>query len=190
MRKEILDFTMPADKLAKALLGKIICHQISKNEKRRFLITETEAYFGDEEICYGYKQNNSNKVFYSVGKWCAFADMLMISCKNEKSPENILIRRGVNIDTFSEASGPCKLIDKDALNIPNRYHNDVYVLESRGSTAESVGKIWIEDVGAKVDDKDIAKKRRVGIKPEKSDKKLNFTIKKITLSCFAETAKG
>lgn len=153
-------FARAAGAVAKDLLGKIICRKLENGAIKRLLITETEAYFKDETFCYGYSKNKSNEMFYSTGKWCAFASMLMISCGNCESPDNVLIRRVVNLDSFSEINGPCNVLS--ALETPNRYH------------AEPDDALYIADIGAEVEE--ITEELRVNID---SDRKLNFTIRKL-----------
>ena len=183
MPEKKIDFTESADCVAKMLLGKVICRKISEKETRRFIITETEAYCAkrDKCICYGYnneKKKNKSGMFYSVGMWCAFAGMLMISCGRDDNPDNVLIRRGVNLDSFIEFNGPCKLIE--ALSIENHYHGEVFISGRSKKPFQFDDELLLEDIGAHVKEGDFREKLRIGIKEEKSKLKWNFTIKKLT----------
>lgn len=152
-------FAQPADKVAKDLLGKIICHKMDDGFIMCGRITETEAYFGEESFCYGHggkNPRNKSGIFYSVGNVCHYADMLMISCFDESSPDNVLIR---SIDLYS---GPMKVVE--ALDITDTLNEENLI---------SSNVIWLEDDGAKVEYK-VAE--RVDI-PD--NKQWNFTLKTI-----------
>ena len=158
--KNINFFNKSATDLARDLLGKIVCHQMDDGFIMRCRITETEAYSGDEPFCYGYggkNPQNKNEVFYSVGKVCAYADMLMISCLDEMHPNNVLIR---SLDCYK---GPKNC--SEALDIRT---------EVNGIDLTAVDVIWLEDDGAKIE---YITAKRVNI-PD--DKQWNFTIKTIT----------
>lgn len=153
-------FARPADEVAKDLLGKIICRKMDDGFIMRGRITETEAYFGEESFCYGYggkNPRNKNVIFYSVGKVCHYADMLMISCHDESDPDNVLIR---SVDLHN---GPMKAVE--ALDITEALNKAELTLSDA---------IWLEDDRAKVE---YTASERVNIR---SDAKRNFKVTSIS----------
>ena len=153
-------FARPADEVASDLLGKIICRKMDDGFVMRCRITETEAYFGTESFCYGYggkNPQNKNVIFYSVGKVCYYAEMLMVSCFDKLSPDNVLIR---SVDLHS---GPEK--SAEALDIKE-------VLNEEDLTSSDI--IWLEDDGAKIE---YSFSERVNIR---SDSKYNFKVTSIS----------
>ena len=91
-------FEQPAEELAKALLGKIIClrRKTPYVAETRFVITETEAYYRNEEICYGYGKNKDEAatlkcapLFKKAGTWCIYGGQLLISADEEGFPDNV-----------------------------------------------------------------------------------------------------
>lgn len=91
-------FSRPSTEVAQDLLGKIICRKMEDDFVMRCRITETEAYFGEESICYGFganKEAGKTAAFYSVGKVCFYCGMLMISCFRQRSPDNVLVKCGL-----------------------------------------------------------------------------------------------
>lgn len=153
-------FARPADEVAKALLGKIVCRKMADGFNMHARITETEAYFGEEAFCYGHggkNPRNKDAMFYSVGKVCYYADMLLISCFNESAPDNVLIR---SLDLYS---GPQQAVE--ALDIK---------LDLNEEDLTSSDTIWLEDDGAKVE---YTLSERVNIP---SDAKYNFKAASIS----------
>jgi 3-methyladenine DNA glycosylase Mpg len=138
-------FMQSADDIAPQLLGKIICRNLPEGQgKLRFRITETEAYCHDDSACYGYgyKGNHGSKnktsaiapLFEEGGKCCVYAGMLLIVCGEENVPDNVLIRKAGNRDTYCD--GPF-LLGK-ALKIDQGLHGkDMLMLRSIRSRARS-----------------------------------------------------
>lgn len=95
-------FNENADKVAIALLGKVLCHKLSNGEVVRLRILETEAYNKEDgAICYGGEGNypkNKSSMLYSVGQLCDYCEMLLISCTAKDRPDNVLIRAGEILD--------------------------------------------------------------------------------------------
>lgn len=90
-------FNREADKVAKDLLGKSIWR---KGKKEKYLIIETEAYFHDEDFCYGYGKTKdeaqkltSAPLFERPGTWCIYGGQLLLSVKDDKSSDNVLVKR-------------------------------------------------------------------------------------------------
>lgn len=153
-------FTRSAADVAQELLGKLICRCMEDGFVLRYRIMETEAYSGDETFCYGYggkKPQNKEAVFYSVGNGCVYADMVMLTCFDESSPDNVLIRR---LDGYQ---GP--QMSATALDVTP-------ALNGTDVTASNV--LWLEDDGAKVE---YTASKRVNIPDEKP---WNFAVTAMT----------
>lgn len=115
--KERKFFEQAPDLLAPLLLGKVLCRRLSGGRVLRYRITETEAYCGKEDFCYGSegkKANNKSAVFYSTGVLCDYCSMLMISCCGSDNPSNVLIRGAQLLEEGGKAetcAGVTKLRD-------------------------------------------------------------------------------
>jgi len=204
-----IEFAKPAYEVAKLLLGKVIHYN-----KKRYIISETESYSRDEDLffCYGSLNKEVDKklksaMFYSVGQWCPWGGMLMISCNSKNYPDNVLIRSAIDLDDFSKCFGPCNLGESLKINEPNivektTYKDSDYLnningldLESCGiSIKESISKIRVGLVKHKYDIEDYEEKyikeiddyrKLYNIKITGKDieaireKKYNFSIKTI-----------
>jgi len=86
--------------LAKSLLGKLLVRKYNKGEKRYFIITETEAYLGEEDkACHCSKgKTERTKVMYEEGGtiyiyliYGMYWMLNIVSGKKDK-PEAVLIR--------------------------------------------------------------------------------------------------
>lgn len=154
-------FKKSADEVAKELLGKIICRKMNDGFIMRGRITETVAYFGNEPFCYGYgdkNQKNKNHIFYSVGNVCYYNNMLMISCLDEFSPDNVLIR---SIELYNGPENVVEALDiNEELNTENFTSSDV---------------IWIEENATKVD---FVISKRINIQ---SNNKCNFKVTSLNI---------
>lgn len=91
-------FEKDSQTVAKALLGKGL-----RVKGREVVITETEAYPATDMACYGkdkgggYKITNATKpLFEKPGTVCIYSGMILISCKTDSKPDNVLIRCGGN----------------------------------------------------------------------------------------------
>ena len=97
---------------AKWLLGKVICRKLPDGEIMRLYITETEAYYYEDEACYGHggKITKDNKpLFGKCGTGCAFGTMFLIVCGAEGRSDNVLIRSAGNEQVYF--NGPYKIYD-------------------------------------------------------------------------------
>lgn len=95
---------------AKWLLGKVICRKLPDGEIVRLYITETEAYYDEDEACYGHggKITKDNKpLFGKCGTGCAFGTMFLIVCGAEGRSDNVLIRSAGSEQTYFD--GPYKI---------------------------------------------------------------------------------
>lgn len=124
--------------LAKALLSKWLCRRLDSGEVLRRRITETEAYFGEEDTaCHAHKGRTARTdVMYAEGG-CAYVylcygmyDMLNVVSGSADHPEAVLVR---GIEGFD---GPGKLTK--AFHI-TREHNREDLIRSE--------RLWIEDDG-------------------------------------------
>lgn len=102
-------FEKDAETVAQKLLGKVL-----KINNRKLIITETEAYPATDSACYGKDQEGNQKIteatkplFEKPGTVCIYGGMILISCNESGTPENVLIRRGGNESCYLE--GPYSL---------------------------------------------------------------------------------
>lgn len=171
-------FEQNANDVAKKLLGKIICYKTSKGAIIRCRIMETEAYSNDEKCCYGYKKNPKNRdyMFYSVGKICIYAGMIMISCYREDKPDNVLIR---NLD---QIIGP---INSANALFPRDKKIELDKLCETDLDLVSSDKIWIEDNNAPFES---VEAKRVGLTLEKDpeERPWRHTITKLLIPLKCE----
>lgn len=108
--KERERFSDPVE-AAKWLLGKVICRKLPDGEIMRLHITETEAYYDEDEACYGHggKKTDANAPLFEkqAGTGCVFGGMLLISCGEIGKPSNVLIRSAGSEQTYFD--GPYKI---------------------------------------------------------------------------------
>lgn len=138
-------------KVAPALIGKILVRKFPDNTIKKFIITETEAYRGEEDLaCHASKgRTPQTEVMYNSGG-CLYIYliygmywMLNIVTEKENNPQAVLIR---GLDTVN---GPGRLTK--VLQIDKTFNN-LYVPTSE--------LIWIEDNSSKIK---IIKSPRIGI---------------------------
>ena len=161
-------YKLKAPELAPKLLGCYLCRKMKDGGVLRLKITETEAYFGEEDTaCHAHKgKTPRTEVMYRDGG-CAYVylcygihSLLNIVCGVEGHPEAVLIR-GVD-----GANGPGKLTK---LMDITREQNGIILSEENG--------LWIEDGGKAVA---YTTAPRVGIDyadPLDRDRKWRFIIK-------------
>lgn len=133
-KKDVLD-------VAPALLGKTLVCQLQNGEIRRHIITETEAYRGEEDLgCHASKgKTNRNKIMYECGGrvyvYLVYGMYWMLNFVTGKSnqPQAVLIRG------ISGFDGPGKLTRY--LNISGDYYGEDLV---------SGNRIWVEKSSARV----------------------------------------
>ena len=98
--RRLTDFSDDALALAPRLLGKFLCRRLADGTVLRRRITETEAYFGEEDTaCHAHKgRTPRTDVMYSPGG-CAYVylcygmhEMLNVVTGREGRPEAVLIR--------------------------------------------------------------------------------------------------
>jgi len=161
-------YKMQSPELAPRLLGCFLCRKMSDGRILKCRITETEAYFGEEDsACHAHKgKTPRTEVMYRAGG-CAYVylcygihSLLNIVCGDEGHPEAVLIR-GVE-----GADGPGKLTK---LMDITREQNGIALTEENG--------LWIEDGG---EGARYTTAPRVGIdyaEPSDRDRKWRFIIK-------------
>lgn len=144
-------FVKPATELAPDLLGKYLCRKTESGEIIRARITETEAYFGEEDTaCHAHRgKTPRTETLYRKGG-CTYVylcygihSLLNIVSGEEGHPEAVLIRGVDNI------LGPGRVTKH--LNI-NKLQNGLMLSKENG--------IWIENGDAP---KAIRTSARVGI---------------------------
>ena len=136
--KRLTDFSDDAVALAPRLLGKFLCRRRADGTVLRRRITETEAYFGEEDTaCHAHRgRTPRTDVLYEAGG-CAYVylcygmhEMLNVVTGPKDHPEAVLIR-GVE-----GANGPGKLTK--LLHITRAFN--------RVRFADSTD-LWLEDDG-------------------------------------------
>ena len=135
---DISVFTQSALELAPYLLGKIICVRKHDSDVVRLRVTETEAYYGEEDTaCHAHKgKTPRNEVLYEQGGiayvyLCYGIHSLMnVISGPEGHPEGVLIR---GVEGYN---GPGKLTKH--LGIDRTFNRENLIKSER---------IWIEDDG-------------------------------------------
>jgi len=138
MTKRLTDFSADAVTMARTLLGKWLCRRLDDGTLIRRRITETEAYFGEEDTaCHAHKgRTPRTDVMYAPGGFAyvylcyGMYDMFNDVTGPQDHPEAVLIR-GVE-----GADGPGKLTR--ALKITRELNREDLVRSRR---------LWIEDDG-------------------------------------------
>ena len=131
-------FTRDVLEVAPGLLAKVIVVKGNDNQERRFVITETEAYRGSEDLaCHASKgRTKRTEVMYSEGGrlYVYFVYgmywMLNIVTGAEDDPQAVLIRG------LDACSGPGRVAR--LLGIDRSFY---------GEDLSTSGRIWIEDTG-------------------------------------------
>lgn len=143
-------YKMNAVELAPKLLGMKLCRNINNNIEK-YRITETEAYFGQEDTaCHAHRgKTERNKILYENGGVAyvylcyGIHNLLNVVCGEEGKPQAVLIR---GIEGFD---GPGKLTK--ALNIDRSLNGEDLIKSNR---------LWLEDDGCKFNYKAT---KRIGI---------------------------
>ncbi|MCD6109951.1 DNA-3-methyladenine glycosylase [bacterium] len=161
-------FKRPTLEVAEALIGKIL---VFGNQKA--VITETEAYFGDDPASHGANGKTARNfpMFGLAGHTYIYFIYGMYYCVNittekEGYPAAVLIRGIKMLDSGEYFDGPGKLCK--ALGI-NKKQNDIDICKSKN--------LYISDNGMKTK---IKKTSRIGIK-KNVHKKWRFVAKEIKL---------
>ena len=163
-------FSKPADKVAKDLLGKILCRKINK-EIFRAKIIETEAYFGEKDPAswarYGKKKSNilmwdspGKILIKNVHKY----KMLNFITGKKDEASAVLIRALEPLNFEAKCPGPGLITE--CLQI-NKEFNGEEIIKNK--------KIWIEE-SEKKEKLEIFRDFRVGVKNDLKEK-LRFYIK-------------
>lgn len=134
-------FNRSADKVARDLLGKVICREFDDGTVLHWCITETEAYDDSEAVTY------QNDMFHGTGEWCPYNGMLMISCTTEQGRDNVLIR------ALDCVKGPYNVAERLKIKeIKSEIIKQSVLLDE---------KLWLDEYGHTV--VGIIRKERVGI---------------------------
>lgn len=132
-------FSRPATELAGDLIGKLICRRFAEGEIKKYRITETECYFGEEDTaCHAHKgRTKRTETLYMQGGvayvyLCYGIHALLNFVTGDRNhPEAVLIRGVEGI------SGPGRVTK--ALGITCAMNKAELSFESG---------IWVEDDGA------------------------------------------
>ena len=123
--------------LAPDMLGKFLCRRFEDGTVRRYRITETETYFGEEDTaCHAHRcPTGRARVMYSEGGLayvhrCHMYNLLTIVTGPEGHPEGVLVRAVEGFD------GPGRVGRELGLE-----------LSMYGSPMSSEGSLWLEDDG-------------------------------------------
>lgn len=165
----MIDFTLPAFKLAPRLLGCFLCVK-DGDSVRRLVINETEAYYGeDDTACHAHRgKTERTKPMYERGGIAyiylcyGMYEMLNVVSGPEGHAEAVLIRGA------GEYNGPGKLTK--ALGITR-------ALNTCDLSGDSPSDLWIEDREA-IPEFDVSP--RVGIayaEKEDRERKWRFYVK-------------
>lgn len=136
--RRLTDFSTDAVALAPRLLGKFLCRRLADGTVLRRRITETEAYFGEEDTaCHAHKgRTPRTDVLYAAGG-CAYVylcygmhELFNVVTGPEGHPEAVLIR-GV-----AGAKGPGRLTK--LLHITRALNRERLATSAR---------LWLEDDG-------------------------------------------
>jgi DNA-3-methyladenine glycosylase len=167
-----MDLNLPCVKLAKKLLGKVVCRRIGR-EILRGMIVETEAYVGTHDrAChsYGGRRTKRNEATYMKAGTCYVYTIYGIhQCFNISSAKEgaaVLVRALEPLDGVDQmrmhrgwrrkvrdiANGPSKLCI--AMGITRQEIDREDIMAS--------SRIWLED-GRMVEDVEIASGRRIGL---------------------------
>lgn len=157
-------YNKPTLKVAKELLGKILVRKVGRKTLRG-IIVETEAYIGPRDKASHASRGKTPRtqvMFGEPGLWYIYFIYGMYYClnvvtENKDYPAAVLIRAVELLDEKEKphrlASGPGKLcryfkIDKNLNNTPAFGPN---------------GKLYIEDIGLKINPRQIVKSKRIGV---------------------------
>jgi DNA-3-methyladenine glycosylase len=170
-------FERPTLHVARDLIGKVLVRKIGK-EKSSVIITETEAYIGEDDLaCHArFGRTKRNAVMYEKGgAWYVYLIygmywMLNVVTEKENEPAAVLIRSGVLTSTGEVLRGPGILTK--ALKIDASLY---------GQSAIS-GALQIQDIGTQT--RRIVKTARIGIDyaGEYKDKKWRFVLRRDDLA--------
>lgn len=135
------NFNIHAPELAPILLGKLLCRRLEDGEIVRARITETEAYFGEEDsACHAYhgRTKRTETMYKSGGVAYVYLcygihSLLNVVSGDEGFPEAVLIRG------IEGSNGPGKLTKR--LRITREQNGIILCPEN---------SLWIEDDGFSV----------------------------------------
>lgn len=153
-------------KVAKELLGKVLC--VKKGKKiLRGIVVETEAYRGEDDLANHASKGRTKRteaMYLKAGTIYAYLVYGMHFCLNivtekENYPSAVLIR---GILPIIESKGGVKTEQKPIIG-PGRSSRYFGTDKSFNGLNISGDKIWLEDWGIKVSEKDIVVAKRIGI---------------------------
>ncbi len=184
-RKPIFDsFHLPATQVAPLLLGKYLYHRTSEGKLYRGIITETEAYHGEEDLaCHCSKGiTPRTKIMYMQGGTIymyliyGMYNMLNFVCMQEGFPSAVLIRAVSGAEWLSgnryipldrPTDGPGKLTKRFKID---KAYNGFPAGENTG--------LWVEESHLNIRTKHVIARERIGVDyaGDWKHKKWNFSI--------------
>lgn len=159
--------------IARELLGKVVCTRID-GRLTTALITETEAYAGVTDKAshaYGERRTKRTAPMYGAGGVAyvylcyGIHHLFNVVTNRQGTPHAILIRAGKPLSGATmmlrrrQKSGS----DNNLLGGPGSFARALGIKTSDSGTNLSGGRIWIEDQGIEVADKEITAGSRVGV---------------------------
>ena len=169
--RDIKFFTQDAETLAKALLGKVLCHRTFDKNNEPFIIRgrimETEAYRACDAATDANRTKTKNSQYLSGGHlyFHKGRERIDIVANQENIPESVLIRA---IDSYG--SHPSYVVW--AMDFTSKDDGKDLLEKDDGTDC-----IWLEDDGCEIELNEPAK--RVEIEDEA---KLNFSIKALSFN--------
>lgn len=138
MRIDPAFYTLPAPDMARALLGKLLCRRLEDGRILRLRITETEAYYGEEDsACHAHRgRTKRTETLYQEGGVAyvylcyGIHELFNIVSGKKDFPEACLIR---GVEGYM---GPGRLTK--ALSIDRSLN---------GTDLKASDRIWLEDDG-------------------------------------------
>lgn len=150
-------------KVAKSLLGKILC---VKNDEKiiRGIIVETEAYHGEDDLaCHASKgrTKRTETMYQKSGTVYVYMIYGMHFCLNivtedKNYPAAVLIRSVISLSTSNVDS-------EEKISGPGRTCRYFGIDKSFNGLDVFGDKIWLEDWGIKFAKKDIIASKRIGV---------------------------
>ena len=170
--------------ISKLLLGKILVTKIN-DIKTSGMIVETEAYAGiDDKASHAYRNKitDRTKTMYLKGGvgyvyLCYGIHYLFNVVTNTKNiPHAILIRA---LEPFEGINKMCKRRNIQKMNYnlsngPGKLSSALGINKNFDAKPLTSNKIWIEDIGIKIDKKNILSSPRIGVDYAGKDAKLPY----------------
>jgi len=170
--------------ISKQLLGKILFSNIG-NKICAGMIVETEAYAGVTDRAshaYGCRNTERTKIMFAKGGTAyvylcyGIHHLFNVVTNNEGVPHAVLVRA---IEPFEGIETMLKRRNKNKLDIkltsgPGKLSEALGIKYTHNGLSLYENKIWIEDVGIKIEPKQIISAKRIGVDYAKEDALLPY----------------